>query len=130
MGSMCDDKVKGDPGLSAIPRGGGVAESARGLLGPDGEGDPAGEDASADGLVSDPKKLRTFSSSDGVLASTSLSSDDRKVGAPACDEKPAGCCAADVDAVTAVAGAGGTGGPVLAVDDDSPFWRDKDASPD
>lgn len=92
IGSMWDDKDSGDPGLSAMPRGGGVAERARGLLGPEGDGDPAGDDASIDGRVNEPIKLRTFSSSEPLLVSTSFRSDDRKVGAPPCAEISGLCC--------------------------------------
>lgn len=69
----------------ASRRGGGVIDDARGLLYPDAEGELAGDDISlAPGMG--PNCCRIFSSSDGVLSSTSLSKEDRNDGAP-----PVGC---------------------------------------
>ncbi len=54
-------------------------DKARGELCDDGEGDVTGDGASTV-LFWPPNKLRTFSSSDGVLISTSFSSDERNDG--------------------------------------------------
>lgn len=86
MGSMWELKLKlGEIGL-ALRGGGGVMDDARGLLYADAAGElAAGDDGSlAPGIG--PNNCRMFSSSDGLLNSTSLSSEDRNDGAPAVDD--------------------------------------------
>jgi hypothetical protein len=77
---MWELKLKGGGELERVLRwGGGVIEDALGLLYPDAEGEVAGDDGSlAPGMC--PNKFRMFSSSDGVLISTSLSREDRNDG--------------------------------------------------
>lgn len=59
-------------------KGGGVSESARGLLWFDGEGEMAGDDGSTAGLMG--MTLMPFSSSEFPLGSSSLSSADTNAG--------------------------------------------------
>lgn len=56
-----------------------MRDSDRGLLCADDDGDAAGDDAST-GCGGPPKRLRTVSSSDDVLISTSLRSEERNEG--------------------------------------------------
>lgn len=100
MGSMREVRVRGEADRSLSPRGGGVAESARGLLYPEGEGEAAGEECSPL-VLGTPSTVRTFSSSEGVLSSTSFRSVDKNDGtaAPGGGDACAGGCVATVAAV-------------------------------
>lgn len=61
--------------------GGGVVDKALGLLNPDATGEEAAGDGASWAPGIGPKMFRMFSSSDGVLISTSLRRDDRNDGA-------------------------------------------------
>lgn len=86
MGSRCELKEStGDREAdlavafaAAVGGGGGVKDIARGLLRADTEGEVTGDDGST--ACGRPNMLRTVSSSEGPLCSTSLSSDERKEG--------------------------------------------------
>lgn len=86
MGSICElNESTGDrdPDLAATLTGdcggGGVKDIARGLLCVEPAGDATGDEGSTVG--GRPKTLRTVSSSDGALCSTSLSRVERNDGA-------------------------------------------------
>ncbi len=80
---MCELREVGEVGRRARC-GGGVVDRALGLLCVDTVGDEPGEDASTAGRLS-ANRFRMFSSSDGVLISTSLRSEDKNEGASTAD---------------------------------------------
>lgn len=79
MGAIWELSRVGELGRNARC-GGGVVDMARGLFAADAVGDEPGDDGAAGGRAS-AKRERIFSSSEGVLISTSLSSEDKKDGA-------------------------------------------------
>lgn len=101
MGSICELSDVGELGLTLLI-GGGVVDRARGLLCADAAGEEPGDDGSTAGRLS-PNRHRIFSSSDGVLISTSRRSDERKEGASS-------LCPGDL-----AVGAAATGAPFLLI---------------